>query len=525
MSAGPTTVEHMFDNELPPAPPLGDAEDAAVVMAIAGWARVEAQAAARRLQAVAELVHRRCAADDRSHWSCDEWDAAAAEVSAALGISHGRASGQMFQAMGLRERLPRVAALFARGDASARVIGAITWRTDLVVDVDALASIDAAIADRATAWDALSQHKLDQAIDAILDRHDPEAVRRTQAGVRGRDVSFGGRNAETGTTSMWARLLGADAAVLERRLTRMAHAVCDDDPRTLGQRRADALGALGAGADELACQCGEPQCPAAVPDARAGAVVVHVLADAAALEAAPDPLTSGEGPRDPRPPVTRETRLSELLAPDPAPAPQPAPPGRAAIAGGPTVPTPLLAQLIAGGATVRPVHRPSREAEPGYRPSVALQEFVRMRDLTCRFPNCDVPADRCDVDHGIPWPFGPTHPSNLRCLCRLNHLLKTFWVGDDGWSDHQDPDGTITWLSPSGQTYTTQPGSRLLFPDWDTDTGPVPAHRAPPPGTADRGAMMPVRRRTRATERLRRITRERADNEARIAAESIPPPF
>ncbi|WP_264034966.1 DUF222 domain-containing protein, partial [Mycolicibacterium neworleansense] len=30
-------------------------------------------------------------------------------------------------------------------------------------------------------------------------------------------------------------------------------------------------------------------------------------------------------------------------------------------------------------------------AEPGYRPSVALSEFIRFRDLTCRFPGCDAP--------------------------------------------------------------------------------------------------------------------------------------
>jgi hypothetical protein len=32
----------------------------------------------------------------------------------------------------------------------------------------------------------------------------------------------------------------------------MAHQVCEDDPRTLGQRRADALGTLGAGSTVLA---------------------------------------------------------------------------------------------------------------------------------------------------------------------------------------------------------------------------------------------------------------------------------
>ncbi len=520
----------MFDKGLPPAARLAQEQDAAVVAAIAGWARIEAQAAARRLQAIAELVHRRCATVERADWACDEWDAAAAEVSAALEISHGRASGQMYEAMGLRERLPELAARFAAGNVSARVVTAIAWRTYLVTDPAALASIDTTIAEHASRWNALSQYKLDQAIDAVVDQHDPGALRRNRAGVRGRDVSFGGRNPETGTTSLWGRLLGADAAVLERRLTRMAHAVCDDDPRTVGQRRADALGALGAGSDHLACQCGNPQCPAAGkergPDPRAGAVVIHVLADADALTAEPDPLMSGEAPRHASRPITRDTPLTEALAPDSEPEPQPRHcAGRAAIAGGPAIPTPLLAQLIADGAAVRHLDPPAHQVEPGYRPSTALQEFVRMRDLTCRFPNCDVSADRCDVDHAIPWPFGPTHPSNLRCLCRKNHLLKTFWAGDGGWSDRQDSDGTITWTSPNGQTYTTEPGSRLLFPGWNIDTGPLPSTPNRPVNAEHRGAMMPVRRRTRAAERQRRIALERAHNDAHIAERNMPPPF
>jgi hypothetical protein len=41
---------------------------------------------------------------------------------------------------------------------------------------------------------------------------------------------------------------------------------------------------------------------------------------------------------------------------------------------------------------------------------------VRCRDLTCRWPGCDVPAMRCDLDHTIPHAKGgPTHAGNLKC--------------------------------------------------------------------------------------------------------------
>src|ERR1700754_1315633 len=98
-----------------------------------------------------------------------------------------------------------------------------------------------------------------------------------------------------------------------------------------------------------------------------------------------------------------------------------------------------------------------------------MGDFVRCRDLTCRFPGCDEPAFACDVDHTIAYPVGPTCAANLKCLCRKHHLVKTFW----GWRDRQRLDGTVEWTSPGGQTYTTHPGSRLLYPALCTPTAPV----------------------------------------------------
>jgi len=83
-------------------------------------------------------------------------------------------------------------------------------------------------------------------------------------------------------------------------------------------------------------------------------------------------------------------------------------------ANGAIVPAPLLAELLAYGAKVRFVGAPS-PGEDRYRPSTALQEFVRTRDLTCRFPGCDRPAVAADIDHTVPWPAGATHPANTKC--------------------------------------------------------------------------------------------------------------
>ena len=180
------------------------------------------------------------------------------------------------------------------------------------------------------------------------------------------------------------------------------------------------------------------------------------------------------------------------------------------LSGTEAMPTPLLAELLRNGAKLRPLCTPAEEPESGYRPSAKLARFVRARDLTCRFPGCTAPAESCDIDHVIPYPLGATHPSNLACLCRKHHHLKTFWTGD--WELKLLPDGAAVWTSPTGHTYTTYPGSKCYFPDWDTNTGELPPPPPPETFSTDRGLMMPQRKRTRAQDRAARIKAEREQN-------------
>lgn len=505
-------IECMFDNGLPGVVELAGAEDSVVVAAIAGWARVEAAASARRLAAIAELVVRRVEGGsvECGRWSCDNWDAMGAEVGAALGVSPGVASAQMHLAVALRDRLPQVAALFAEGMISYRLAQTVVWHTDLIKDPEALRRVDKTLADEVALVGPLSVAKTVQAIEAVVDRYDPGAVRRTRARARGREVVVDTADQESGTAALWGRLYATDAALLDRRLAQMAQQVCDEDPRTIAQRRADALGALVAGADRLVCGCANADCLAGSGggEQRSG-VVIHVVADASAVSAQPDPQLSGE------------------TVPDSQPAPGPvARPPAAVITSGGVVPAPLVAELIRGGARLEPVRHPGdAPPEPGYRPSAALERFVRCRDVSCRFPGCDRPAELCDVDHTVPYPLGPTHASNLKILCRKHHLLKTFWSGPTGWRDEQRPDGAVVWTAPTGQTYTTRPGSRLLFPALCLPTGELPAAPTLNLPSADRGVMMPTRRRTREQDRARRIDAERALNDAHVAERNQPPPF
>ena len=112
-------VEHMFDRLVAAAGGTCGAG------AVGAWARVENAACAQRLSAIADVLEARLAADgsaEREQWCVDNWDAVAAEVAAAQNVSLGVASHQLMVAMALRERLPRVAEVFATGAISYRLV-------------------------------------------------------------------------------------------------------------------------------------------------------------------------------------------------------------------------------------------------------------------------------------------------------------------------------------------------------------------------------------------------------------------
>jgi Domain of unknown function (DUF222) len=500
-----TRFECMFDGSLPGVGDLAALSDAALVDAVGGWARVENAACARKLAAMAELFCRRTGLDDaeeRDCWWVDPDAAVAAESAAAVGISQGLALSQTHRGVALRDRLPAVAALFEAGLISDLLVRTIVWRTALVIAPFAMTLLDRMLAGQVQKWGALSAKKTEQAIDALVEQIDAGALRRSREGSRGRDVEFGSPSDEPGFTSMWARLYAPDAVVVQRRVEEIARSVCDADPRSAAERRADALTALAAGHAELACECGEPDCGAGQRDPTPPVTaVVHVVADAATVEAA-------------TPAAAKEPKRQQCAAPP------------AFVLGAGVMPTPLLAATLQR-AKVREVRHPGDvPPEPNYRSSPKLATYIRCRDLTCRFPGCDRPAGVCDIDHTVPYPVGPTHASNLKCLCRFHHLLKTFWNGIGGWRDRQLPDGTVIWTSPTGHTYTTHPGSKHLFPTLCEPTGTL--WTGEPPAietTGDRGVMMPKRRHTRAHNTAKAIDAERRLNDATVAERNRPPPF
>ena len=116
----------------------------------------------------------------------------------------------------------------------------------------------------------------------------------------------------------------------------------------------------------------------------------------------------------------------------------------AVVIGGGIMPAPLLAAKLADTATIRPlVHPGDAPPEPRYTPSRKLADFVRCRDLPVGSPAAMCPPIAA-ISTTHPVSVGPTCASNLTCLCRKHHLLKTFW----GWLDRQLTDGTVIWTTP-----------------------------------------------------------------------------
>lgn len=93
-------------------------------------------------------------------------------------------------------------------------------------------------------------------------------------------------------------------------------------------------------------------------------------------------------------------------------------------------------------------------AADSYRPSAELRKKVAVRDRTCRFPGCEQPAHRCQIDHIVPFTdtlpaWAQTIETNLHLLCTRHHQLKTAGV----WHVTRSADGATIWTGPDGFTF------------------------------------------------------------------------
>ena len=351
---------------------------------------------ARRLSAVAELLALRTAEvytedPDPGYMIVTGFQRTTAEVAAACNLSPAAAGVTVSHAHTLTDRLPKVAAVFAAGETDWRTVQLAITRTEFVSD-SVIERLDWRLATRVAKWHCWSRKRIINAIDAIVRVMDPDAIRERVRREGKRHVKV---IAQADGTAKLDGVVAAEAGIaFDKRLTELASAVCRDDPRTVDQRRADALKPLSE-RRALACQCDDPNCPNRADDtAPSSRIVVNIIA------------------------------------------------GSETVLGGGTEPGYLegygvidadLVRRMAEDATLRLVEEPTVSTAEAlrYQPSAALERAVRLRDLTCRFPGCDRSAVICDLDHTIPFDHadpskgGLTVAHNLKCLCRHHRSLTT----------------------------------------------------------------------------------------------------
>ena len=159
-----TSIERMFDDLL--ADVTGARSSGARVAALA---RVENAVCAARLSAMVDMLaqaHAAAGSAEREQWRFDNWSAVCVQIGAVHGVTSGVASGLLMDAVALAERLPKVAAVFAAGAVSHRVIRMICARTAMVKDRAAIAAVDADVAAVVGGLGVLSAVAAQQAVDA-----------------------------------------------------------------------------------------------------------------------------------------------------------------------------------------------------------------------------------------------------------------------------------------------------------------------------------------------------------------------
>lgn len=332
---------------------------------------------------------------------------AVGEISAVLNLGPIAASNRLKHAMDVVFRLPGVFELMQQGHID-------SYRVKIIADATARLSalrarqVEQRILPRLTSMTIPDLRKA--LAEAILAVDGDQAEQRHRRARADRRVTV--RPLPDGMASFWALLPAEGAQQVWEAIDAAAGVGASDC--TLAQRRADALVALGAQALSEGMVAGQA-------------------------------LPSGQGRR---PHILITIPVEVMLGWSNGPAD---------LAGYGPVSAAVARTIAAAGdwrAAITSAHGTLLHyGRRSYTPIAAVRDAVLARDMVCRFPGCTRTAWRCDLDHTVPHPAGPTCDCNLAALCRSHHVAKH----QAGWRLVQLDGGVLEWTSPTGHVYSTAP--------------------------------------------------------------------
>lgn len=357
-------------------------------------------------------------------------------VSLALQVPLRTAQGKLARARTLATELPRTLAAVAGGSISgehARVLAEAVWR--LPDDPQLPAALEQAVLPPLLAGRCVTVPQFRRQVRRAAMALDPvTAEQRHQRALAERTVAC--LPGEDGMASLSVVLGAPEAQLIHTRLTAAATLLPAQDPRTMDQKRADLL--------VDAVLSGLPADGLPMLRGRRPAINVVVSADTLlGLDDQPAHLT-GYGP------ITAHT--ARRLAADES------------------------------GTWRRLLTDPDTGAlldigERRYRPAQRLRDFVSARDDVCAFPACNQPGYRCEFEHIRPFAKGG---STCRCngalACRRHNQCKL----NTGWSYRLNSDGSFTWTSSTGHSYTS-----VATHVWNTRAGKIEPPQPPRPPTLE----------------------------------------
>jgi hypothetical protein len=377
------------------------------------WDRVESHAAAKKATVIARLSH-----EHRGYKGWDDQEPTANETAIALRLPLRHAQAEVHRSKRLHTHLPQTLGMWLAGlitSAHVRKIVAATSR----LGQDKCAQVEEIVLPGAESL-GVSQFK-QKVARAVAKVHPRDHSERHRDAAKDADVTM--QMDEDGIGWISANMPGVDAVVVMTAVDSYAAARRQaGDERPLGVLRAQGL--------RMMCEAYlSGRLTGRAPTAHGRPVTVNICATPAALLGLTD--TPGEIPGVGPVPIDTIREMAH--------------------------------EAKLRWMTISETNGSLIDYVPTtYRLNRRLHEFIVAKYVASVGPHSTTPATRADGEHLVPWgaPGGFTSPDNTAPMDRGWHNAKTHL----GFKVHRQPDGSIIWTTPLGQTFTVHPYDYRLGP-------------------------------------------------------------